>query len=167
MLDARDGTLLDRAEVGVDLSELSYDAPDRVWQRARRFVRTRDITIRRGRVRSQGERTWEAALEEVFGCGAYAMVALGNELAILHHCPAASGANMTFVDQESGVVIAQTRAGTIGAIGHSMYYAEVELAYARNLLWIRGHESGGKYVCVIEPREHRLAGCLIQRESPG
>ena len=44
-----------------------------------------------------------------------------------------------------------------------MYHSEVDVALANELLWVRGRESGGTYVCVISPSEHRPLACSIQR----
>jgi hypothetical protein len=106
---------------------------------------------------------WDLDLGDVFHCGAYAIVELEDELAVVHHCPGASSAGMVFVDRADGSVLARTLAGTIGSIGHSGYHADVDVAVARDLLWVRGRESGGAYVCVIDPREHRAIACSIHR----
>jgi hypothetical protein len=163
ILDANDGTLIDRAEVGVSLAELALDAPDRTWQPTSATATSGDVRVSRRHARSEGEHAWDLALDDPFDCGAYAIAAFGAELAIVHHCPATSSAGLTFVDRATGTVIDEVVAGTIGSVGHSGYHSEVELAVARDLLWVRGHESAGTYVCVIDPREHRPLACSIHR----
>ena len=162
-LDPDDGTLIDRAEVGVSLDELSPDAPGRTWLAARVSAALGDVTARNRHVRSRGAHRWDVLIDDPIRCAAYALLELGGELAVLHHCPASSAAGMTFLDPSDGHVLGTVLAGTIGTIGHSMYHAEVSVAVARDLVWVRGVESGGSYVCVIDPRAHRTEACSIQR----
>jgi hypothetical protein len=162
-LDPHDGALLDRAEVGVSLGELSPDAPGRAWVPARASAEAGEVVARRSHVRSTGEHTWDVTIADPFRCGAYALAVLETEVAVVRHCPASSGAQLTFLDRGDGSVVAELLGGTIGSIGHSMYRSEVDVARSGDLLFVRGRESGGSYVCVASTREHRSLACSIQR----
>ena len=53
--------------------------------------------------------------------------------------------------------------GSIGTIGHSRYGNDVRAARVGALVVVHGHESGGRYVGVIDPREGRLLGYEVWR----
>jgi hypothetical protein len=163
ILDARDGTLVDRAEIGVPLTAFAPDAPDRVWSRAAGAATLGAITARRDHIRSTGEHAWGFHLDDPFSCGAYALAEVGDELAVLHHCPGTSGATMTFLARSTGTLVETVVAGTIGTIGHSRYRSDVDLAFTPPHLFVRGDESGGSYVCIVDPSSHHTIGCSIQR----
>lgn len=151
----------ERRPVGVRMDDF---AAERDWVPARARAEREaegDTFVAAGtRVRGAG---WTHTIDDPFRCQAYALDAVGSELAVAHHCPATSGAGLLFLDRATGAVVADLYPGTIGSIGHSMYSSRVALARDGDRLYLQGVESAGRYVAIVDASAHRTLAVDIWR----
>lgn len=85
-------------------------------------------------------------------------------IVIVHH-GSSSGASAYGVDLATGTLRFTASPGSIGNIGHSMYGSELAAATGDDgLVRVYGHESGGDYLGVLDPKAGRLLGHEVWRD---
>lgn len=112
-----------------------------------------------------GKERWRTALEPKGGrwWNMAVVIEQGERVIVVVYHGAASGAAVHGVDREHGTLAFSTSPGGIGNIGHSIYSNDVGLSLADGLVHIHGHESGGDYLGVLDPKAGRLLGHEVWR----
>lgn len=158
VLDARSGRVLQSGAPPPRLTRLTFGA--RGERPARSLPRGVRVRVVKGKTSAEvqrlaGKRTeWRTQLDEPFR-GAAATLVRDQLLYVAHYSPIATGVKIYALAMEGGKLQWKRTPRGLGPIEHSGYRNKVELSHIEGHLVVRGEESSGRYVEVLDPRTGR------------